>query len=58
MSKFLNVLLKYGKISQEQYDSKIAKNAVKEQAKASYKDKGNKLTKTELMAIIDELVKE
>ena len=54
--KVLEVLLKHGKITQEQYEAAKDKSAAVENAKAEYKAKKASLTKAQLQGILDVLV--
>lgn len=56
MSKVMDVLLKYGKITQEQYDAIAVKEAGKKAVIDDYKANKAKKTKAELCEIIDTLM--
>lgn len=56
--KVRDVLLKHGRITQEQYDTLTAKETEKAKAKAAYKKDKSKLTKPELLALMDKLTED
>jgi hypothetical protein len=56
MSKLLDILLKYNKITEGQYKVADAKDKVKQTAKDKYKKDKAKLSKAELQEILDKLV--
>jgi hypothetical protein len=54
--KAIDVLLKHAVITQEQYDKAVAKAEKKDAAREKYKKNKAKLTKAELMGLLDELM--
>jgi len=54
--KIMDVLMKHGKVTQEQYDAGIAKETAKQAVRENYKANRAKLTKPQLVEILDKLV--
>ena len=54
-TEFLGKMLAKGKITKEQHDKAVAKLQVKADAVAKYMGKGDKLTKAELIEVIEKL---